>query len=118
MLRYMERRCSARSPIIDPNILRGKDSGEDYGADALTVLILFSRYDGSRRALVRLYIRGVRFRDIKNKREYRIISNANRRFLAALCCRGLLAYQGDESEPHRNCRMLKAGTCPRFDQKK
>jgi hypothetical protein len=113
----MEKRRSARTAILDPNILRGKDSGVDYDADALTVLILFCRYDGSRSALVRLYIRGVRFREVKSRRERQIMSNANRRFLKALCHRGLLMYQGDESEPHRSCRILRAGYCERYGTK-
>lgn len=116
MLRYMEKRRAARTAVMDPNILRGKDVNVDHDADALTVLVLFSRYDGPRHALVRLYIRGVRFRDIKRGRERRLMSNANRRFLVALCCRGLLVYQGDNSEPHRSCHILKAGMCKRFNK--
>lgn len=118
MLRFMERRRCPRSPIVDPNMLKGETPGEDYGADALTVLVLFCRFDGSRRALTKLYLRRVRFREIKSRRDRDIVARANRRFLEALCCRGLIEYQGDDHEPHRSCRLLKAGTCPRFDPEK
>ena len=115
MLRYQERKRSPRTPILDPNVLHGRPSGEDHDADALTVLILFCRFNGSRRALTKLYIHRARFKEIKNRHDRRVISHANRRFLKALCCRGLLIYQGDDKEPHRFCKRLKDGRCHRFE---
>jgi hypothetical protein len=117
MLRYLERKRAVKSACMDPNVLFGADT-DDPDADALTVLILFSRYDGSRRALTRLYIRRVRFREIKSRRDRQIASRAQMRFLRALCHRGLIEFQGDAHEPHRSCRMLASGRCPRFDVKK
>lgn len=116
MQRYQERKRSVKSVCMDPNVLFGKDT-DDPDADALTVLILFSRYDGKRRSLSKLYIRRVRWKEIKNRRDRQIASRANMRFLMALCCRGLLEYQGDHREPHRSCRMLRSGRCHRFDLK-
>ena len=113
MLRFMEKRRSVKSVTMDPNVLWGRNT-DDPDADALTVLILFYRFDGYRRALTKLYLRHVRFREIKSRRDRDIVSRANRRFLQALCCRGLLEYQGNQNEPHRNCRMLLAGSCHRF----
>ena len=114
MIRYLEKRRSPRCAILDPNVLRGKVAGEDYDADALTVLILFCRFDGKRNSLTKLYIHRVRFREIKNNRDRSVASHANRRFLKQLCCRGLLAFQGGRNEPHRSCRAFQAGECYRF----
>jgi hypothetical protein len=116
MLRYQERKRSVKSVCMDPNVLFGIDT-DDPDADALTVLMLFDRFDGRRRSLTRLYIRRVRWKEIKSRYERGIVSRAQMRFLSALCCRELIEYQGDNREPHRSCRMLKKGRCPRWDVK-
>lgn len=114
MVRYLEKRRSARTAIMDPNVLKGVDSGKDYDADALTVLILFCRFDGPRRSLTKLYILRVRKKEIKNRRDHGVMSRANQRFIAELCCRGLLVFQGDRREPHRSCMMFQAGRCAKY----
>jgi len=114
MIRYMEKRGSPRCPILDPSVLRGNAAGEDFDADALTVLVLFCRFNGKRRSLTKLYLERVRIKNIKNYHARGVASNANRQFLTQLCCRGMLVFQGDRHEPHRSCRAFQAGQCSMY----
>jgi len=112
MLRYQERRRSPRN--VRFHRIGGR-SGNDPDADALTVLVLFSRHD-RRRLLTRIIIRRERFKEIKGERDRKYAFRTFASFARALCCRGLIEFQGERKEPQRSCRMYKNGECPLFEK--
>ena len=112
MLRYQERR---RSPHGVRYIRIGASSGEDPDADSLTVLLLFHRHD-RRRLLSRILIRRERAKDIKGERDRKYAYRTVAAFARALCCRGLIEFQGSGKEPQRSCWTFRNGRCPRFDE--
>lgn len=73
--------------------------------DALTVLILFCRYNAHRR-LTRLFIERQHINDFHGIERRRILA-ARDNFIRELCHRGLLAY------PRKHCRENIQGGCPR-----
>ena len=111
MIRYQERRRSPRSMM--PGI--GASSGEDPDADALMVLILFDRHN-RKNILKRLLVHRESLKDIRSDRDRAYAYNTLNRFARALCCRGLLEFQGSKKEPHRSCRLFRHGKCPLHDE--
>lgn len=93
----------------------GASSGEDPDADALTVLILFHRHN-RKRWLTRLLVQRERLKEIRADRDRRFAINTLNCFARALCCRGMLEFQGEKKEPHRSCRMFRHGKCPLYEK--
>lgn len=89
----------------------GASSGEDPDADALTVLILFSRHN-KKKLLTRLLVDRESIKEIRGERDKAMAYRVLHRFACALCCRGLLEFQGEKKEPHRSCRLYQRGKCP------
>jgi len=110
MIRYQERRRSPRSMI--PGI--GASSGEDPDADALMVLILFCRHN-KKNMLTRLLVNRETFKDIRGERDKALAYKTLNRFARALCCRGMLEFQGKKKEPHRSCRTYRQGKCALYE---
>jgi len=93
----------------------GASSGEDPDADALMVLILFERHN-RRKMLTRILVEREPLKEIKGERDRKFAHNTLNIFARALCCRGMLEFQGEKKEPHRSCRMFHRGKCPLYDK--
>lgn len=113
MVRWREIRGGSRGLYV-PDEPHGATAGEDPGADALTVEILFARYD-RRGALTRLYFKRHTLDDFGG-RERRLARKARNHFIRELCHRGLLAFQGDDKSPQKWCPGYVHGECPRFQR--
>jgi hypothetical protein len=110
MLRWRERRRAAKAQgaMFDPP---GR-TGEDADALALTVDLLFARYD-RRRYLTRLFIERKQISDFPGRERHRA-RKARNHFVRELCHRGMLEFQGESKDPQKSCPAYVHGQCPRF----